>query len=110
MAFIIGIPFALSGSETLFCNWSAIYGSSFFDTVTFLAANWLLPLGALASTLFVGWRLDREMIRNEFLKGTKWTFLYHPWRFSLRWVAPIGIVLVMLEQANLINVTELWRS
>jgi len=109
-AFVIGIPFALSGSETLFCNWSAIYGSSFFDTVTFLAANWLLPLGALASTLFVGWRLDREMIRNEFLKGTKWTFLYHPWRFSLRWVAPIGIILVMLEQANLINVTELWRS
>ena len=42
-----------------------IFGKNLFDGLDFLTANILLPLGGLATSLFVGWHLDKRVIRRE---------------------------------------------
>lgn len=51
MAFILGIPSALSnGAISL-----NLFEMSFLDAMDYLSSNILLPLGGIFVTLFVGW-------------------------------------------------------
>ena len=108
-AFVVGIPSALSGSGGMFTSWTSMYGRDFFSTINFVASNWLLPLGGLFITIFAGWFLDPCILKSEFVKGSRWAWLYGPWRFILRWVAPVAIILVMLDQAGVINFNALFQ-
>ncbi|MBQ9193272.1 MAG: sodium-dependent transporter [Bacteroidales bacterium] len=76
-----------------------ILGNSIFDFLDKLCSDWLLPAGGLLFTLFVGWKMSRADVYDEFtnsgtlrantrLFGTVW--------FLLRFVAPVGIVAVFL--------------
>lgn len=102
--FLFGIPSALSNSHTLFSNWELIYGKNFFNTVDDIVSLWLLPVGGLMIAIFTGWVLDEELSRAEFSSGTSYKYLWKPWLFFTRWIAPIGIVLIILQQAHLINI------
>ncbi|MBN9377768.1 MAG: sodium-dependent transporter [Chlamydiales bacterium 38-26] len=102
--FLFGIPSALSNSHTLFSNWELIYGKNFFNTVDDIVSLWLLPLGGLMIAIFTGWVLDQEISRSEFSSGTSYKYLWKPWLFFTRWIAPIGIILIILQQAHLINI------
>lgn len=104
VVFILGIPSALSGSGGLFDNWTTMYGKTFFDTVDFFASAWLLPINATLCAVFAGWLVDRAILRDGFLEGTTWVKLLRPWLFLVRWVAPIGFILVMLQQAGIMNI------
>lgn len=105
--FIFGIPSALSGSQGIFANWEQIYGRDFFSTVDHLVSAWILPLGGLMVALFSGWVLDANIMKAEFSSNTVFMWLWKPWRFLLRWVAPIGIFLIMLQQGGIINLDAL---
>jgi len=101
-AFIVGIPSAFSGSRQIFKKWLPMYGINFFDTVDLLVSVWLLPLGALLTSLYLGWRLKKELIFQEFIKGSQWKRLFSLWFFLIRWVVPIGILLIFLQKAGFI--------
>jgi neurotransmitter:Na+ symporter, NSS family len=101
-AFIVGIPSALAGSQNVFKKWLPMYGINFFTTVDDLVSIWLLPIGALLIVLYLGWNLKKELVREEFLKGSKWKFLFAVWFFLIRWIAPIGIVFIFLQKSNII--------
>lgn len=101
--FIVGIPSALSGTGTLFANWQAIYGKTFFETINELVSVWFLPIDGLMIALFVGWFFDKEISREELRTGTTWKWVWRPWIFFIRWIAPIGIVLVLLQKAKFID-------
>lgn len=103
-SFIIGIPSALSHSDLLFANWVHIYGKTFFDTMNDLVSIWLLSIGGLTVALFTGWRLDHELCREEFQSGTKWRWLFQPWIFFTKWVAPIFIFIIILHATGIIDV------
>ena len=46
-------------------GWS-ICGRNLFDSLDFVTANIMLPVGALLTCLFVGWRrLDREVLHAQ---------------------------------------------
>lgn len=102
--FLFGIPSALSNSHTLFSNWELIYGKNFFNTVDDIVSLWLLPIGGLMIAIFTGWVLDQELSRSEFSSGTSYKYLWRPWLFFTRWIAPVGIILIILQQAHLINI------
>ena len=58
-----------------------------------------MPLGGLIFTLFVGWRMPKTDVHDEFTNGgtLRWSQrLYPAFRFLVRFVAPVGIVLVSL--------------
>lgn len=106
--FIFGIPCALSGSHGIFSGWSTIFGKTFFATVDDFASIWLLPVGGLMIAIFAGWKLDREISREEFCMGTTMTFLWKAWFFFIRWVAPVGVILIILQQSGLINIDKIF--
>lgn len=105
--FLFGIPSALGGTDLLFANWNVIYGKSFFETIDSFVSNWLLPWGGLLTALFVGWFFDPMAAKSEFQSHSIFFWLWKPWRFLLRWVAPAGILLIMLQQGGLIDLDKL---
>lgn len=102
--FIFGIPSALSQTNTLFANWHVIYGKTFFTTIDDIVSLWLLPIGGLMVAIFAGWFLDKEMSKEEFCSGTVMRWMWRPWLFFMRWVAPVGIVFIILQQSGLIDI------
>lgn len=108
--FAFGIPSALSGTNILFSGWSEIFGRSFFATVDDLVSIWLLPIAGLLISLYIGWFLDSKISKEEFEEGTSMAWLYPTWRFFIRWVAPLGILSIMMQEAGLINFDALFKS
>ncbi len=104
---ICGIPPALSGSKTLFANWGALYGKDYFDTINDLTGSWMLPIAALATTLFLGWFIDKRIPNEEFMKGTTLGKLRGVWMFVIRYIAPIAIILVILQEGGVIDINKL---
>lgn len=101
---VFGIPSALSKTHTLFANWNAIYGTSFFNTIDDLVSLWFLPIGGLMVALFTGWCLDPKIVQEEFESGSTMARLYGIWRFFIRWLAPVAIVCIVLQQSHLIDI------
>lgn len=100
---IFGIPSALSKTDTLFANWRSIYGIDFFATIDNLVSDWMLPIGGFFTALFVGWFIEKSKVYEEYLEGTKYRYMFKPWFFFVRWVAPIAIGAIMLNKSGIIN-------
>ncbi len=84
-----------------FGPWSEvkIWGMGFFDLFDFLTAKFMMPLGGILITMFVEWYLDRKLVVDELtnggtLKVRGLSFLL----FLVRWVAPIGVGVVFLNE------------
>lgn len=105
--FIMGIPTALAGSGALFGDWEKMYGKNFFDTLSSLTGDWMMPVGGLLTAIFVGWVMGKKMISEEFLLGTKMKKLLPIWLFLLRYIAPVGVFLVILQTGNIINMSTI---
>jgi NSS family neurotransmitter:Na+ symporter len=65
-----------------------------FDNVDYLTSNIMLPLGGLLITIFAGWVMCRNSTSDEL--GTSGG-LFKSWRLLARFVAPIGILLVLIN-------------
>ncbi len=107
--FVMGIPAALTGTGKLFANWSSLYGRDYFDSLDYLTGSWMLPMAALLTTIFAGWRMDKKFAQEEFLKGASWKKLFKPWIFFVRWVAPIAIILVILHEGGIVDINRIFR-
>ena len=74
---------------------AASISSSFFNTLDFLSAKIMLPLGGLFNSIFIGWYLDRKITIAQLTnKGTipisiRFIKIY---AFILKYIAPVGIV------------------
>ena len=65
-----------------------------FDNVDYLTSNVMLPLGGLLIVIFAGWVMCRNSTSDEL--GGSGT-LFKLWRLLARFVAPIGILLVLIN-------------
>lgn len=108
--FVFGIPSALSGTDLLFSNWPKIFGKTFFGTIDNLVSVWLLPIGGLMISIYVGWVYDKTLIFEEFKEGTRFSWLWRPWIFFMRWICPVAILLILLQQTGLINIDTLFQK
>lgn len=59
-----------------------------------ITAKVTLPLGGLLVALFCGWRLPAQVLRAQL--HTRFNWLFWGWLWTLRAVAPIGIILVLV--------------
>ena len=76
-----------------------ICGRGFFDLFDYTVTKFLLPLGGLLITLFVGWWLDRKLVQQQLTNGGSITVrTMKPLLFLIRWVVPIGIFLIFLNE------------
>ncbi|MBR5063872.1 MAG: sodium-dependent transporter, partial [Bacteroidales bacterium] len=70
-----------------------ILGNTFFDFLDHLCSDWLMPIGGLVFTLFVGWKLTKPAVRDELTNGGKCNSVsYKIFYFLIRYVAPVGIL------------------
>jgi NSS family neurotransmitter:Na+ symporter len=63
-------------------------------TLDHLAANWMLPVGGLCTTIFVGWFMGRAQLLEE-LGLERGTAAFHVFLWILRVVAPLAIVILL---------------
>ena len=65
----------------------------------------LLPLGVMFISLFAGWKLDRELYRNEISNhGDLRTPYFRLLIFTLRYTIPIAIAVVFLDQLGVFSI------
>lgn len=75
-----------------------IFDMTLFDLFDYTSSNILLPVGGMIISVFVGWVLDRSVVRGELTAGggritaTGVRCVV----FCLRWLAPVCIGLVFL--------------
>ena len=62
----------------------------------------MLPTGGLLVTLFAGWALTHTERRAEVPDGDLRSGLYRAWVFLLRFVAPIGVGVILLQSLGLV--------
>ncbi|PNZ43004.1 sodium-dependent transporter [Staphylococcus simulans] len=93
LVFIISIPATLSFSTLSHIHFLA---GTIFDNMDFLVSNILMPLGALATTLFVGQLLKKEDLKSVF--GNDRLKIFMPWYYLVKYVLPVVILLVFVIQ------------
>ena len=67
---------------------------TYFDFFDNLTSNFLMPLGAILMSLFVGWRLERARLGNEL--DLRDGALLGTWLVLLRYVAPVAILGILI--------------
>jgi NSS family neurotransmitter:Na+ symporter len=97
-ATLVLIPVWLMGLATIFSFniWQhvEVAGMSLFAALNFITANILLPLGGLLTAIFVGWRMRREVLRDElYVEGER---IFRLWYWLLRYIAGPGVLLVFV--------------
>jgi len=70
-------------------------GKNFFDWVDFITAAAMLPLGGLIMAIFVGFVIPKEQV--ESVMKPQLGFAFNAWYFSLRYITPIAMFIVMLS-------------
>ncbi len=98
---LVGIVSSLALGE-----WSAfkICGMNIFDALDFLTAKIMLPVGGMFAAVFVGWYLDKKIVRGEVTNYGLLKAPYYPiYVCILRFVAPIGILLIFVNELGLLG-------
>ena len=65
-----------------------------FDLLDYLTSNIMLPLGGLFIAIFAAWVLRRQTSEEELDTNV---VVYSVWRFLVRYVTPICVILVFLR-------------
>jgi NSS family neurotransmitter:Na+ symporter len=99
VVFIAAIPAALSSSSLADFT---IFGKSVFDATDYLVSNLMLPFGCLLIALFIIHKMDKALVRKEFLLSSHAApRLYSGWRLLMTWVVPVTIVVVFINTLGL---------
>ena len=76
-----------------------VCGRGFFDLFDFIVTKFLMPLGGLLMTLFVGWYLDRKLVEQQLTNdGSIPVRTMKPLLFLICWVAPAGILVIFINE------------
>lgn len=77
-----------------------LFGKTPFEIIDFMTANVLLPWGGLLIAVFAGWVMSPRATEAELAVPQRW--LYRSWRVLVRYVAPLGILMVFFNLLGLI--------
>ena len=99
---LVGIATVLSFSHWAFdFNFlGTVKHNGVFDILDILTANIMLPLGGLLIAIFAAWKMSRESTVDELGMGDR--FFYPLWRFLVRYITPIAVIIVFLKAVSVI--------
>ncbi len=98
-AFLVGLPSALSFN--LWSDVTPLFDMTFFALFDVLVSSYLLPIGGFLVALYAGWFWKKEEEKAELAGRTGRRWLYPVWHFLLRFVAPISVLVIILNKAGL---------
>ncbi len=80
-------------------NGVRLFDMTLFDLFDYISSNIFLPVGGMLIALFTGWYLDKKFVRQEITNhGTLRAPYFTALHLVLRYVAPIAIALILLNQ------------
>lgn len=106
-AVVMGLFFYLFGIVAIF---SQIEGSSeyltwggknFFDWADYVTSAVLLPIAGFLMAVFVGYVIEKERVESVLKPQMGWFF--GVWYFSVRYIAPVALIIVMLNLVGIIS-------
>lgn len=81
-----------------------LFGMTLFDFFDYLTAKIMLPLGGFFIAIFTGWFMNRRIVWKEVSNnGTLKVWIYRSWLFLLKFVAPIGIAFIFINELGLLK-------
>jgi len=101
IAWLLGILTIMSFSDWAFpFTFAGIEKQNgIFDMIDILTANIMLPLGGLSMAIFTGWLMSRASSSDELNVKES---IYRLWRFVIRYIAPVGVIVIFLNQIGVI--------
>ncbi len=104
ISFIGALVAFSSGEGFVLSSWTAGFGMNFFDTLDFLASNWMLPLGGLFIAIYAGWFLPKRLRDAEV--ADEHPVMYAIWLFLIRLIAPAMVIVVLAQKIGLFDANE----
>lgn len=101
----MGVVGSLATLSTSVLADTTLFGMTFFDLFDFASSNIVLPVGGILICLFVGWKLGPATITDEASNEGSLANgpLLRAFTFLVRYVAPIAILLVLLNGLGVIK-------
>jgi len=92
IAWVLGI-----GSVLSFNLWQdyRLFDKTYFEIMEYVTSNIMLPLGGLLIAVFTAWLMSRKAVIEELGLGEG--LIFRTWLFVVRYVAPIGVVIIFLH-------------
>lgn len=85
----------------------SILGLSIFDIFDYVSSKICLPVGGMLISIFVGWYLDKKLVKDELTNnGTLKAPYFNALIFTLKYLAPIAIACVFLNELGLFRFIE----
>lgn len=81
-----------------------LLGRNLFDFLDFVGPNFFMLLGGLVTAIYVGWVLKKDVIHEQLTNGGmhRSRFVQPYIIFSLRYIAPVAIVIIFLYYLGII--------
>lgn len=99
--YIVGIPSALSYS--LLANVKLVKGMEVLDSLDYVASNFMLPIGGLLIAVYAGFILDKRISQAEITEnGGTYLAIFKVWFFTIRFIAPVAVLVVFLTKIGVI--------
>ena len=104
IAWLLGVLTALSFNYWAFefSFAGAIKQNGLFDIFDILTSNIMLPLGGVLVAIFTSWLMSRKSTVDELGLGD--SIAYKIWRFTIRYIAPIGVLIIFLNTMGFFNI------
>lgn len=93
VVFLVGSVLILSLNETH--KELTIAGKNLFDWIDWISANIIMTLGGLLATIFVGYAIKREHLR-EWTKHYFTPAMFNFWLFAIRILAPLMVASIFI--------------
>jgi neurotransmitter:Na+ symporter, NSS family len=101
LIFIVGIPSCLSYG--LMADFH-LFDKIFFDLIDFTVSNVLMPIGALAISIFVSLKVPKSVLFEELKQGSNVSKLFfYAWFYLLKYLTPIAIIIVFLDVLGVLD-------
>lgn len=100
----VAVIFAMTWTLGALCSLSfgplgsvKIFGATIFEACDSLISNYMMSIGGFLFTIFVGWKMSRKTVWEEFTNNGTQKFncvLFNTVYFIVRFIAPVGIVVI----------------
>ncbi len=92
----LGVLCALSLGNVEWLHWG---DKTMFDWFDYITAKWMLPIAGFFISIYAGWWLSKRIWWTQMTNaGTRSFPFFGLFFFMVRWVCPIGILLIFLNE------------
>ncbi len=107
IAWTLGVVTVLSFNHWAFSFTFAgsLKENGLFDMMDILTSNIMLPLGGLLVAIFASWLMSRKSTVDELGMGDG--IIYRLWLFAVRYIAPLGVIMIFLNAIGLFKLLGL---